>query len=241
MLPQQVRLELVVGNYSVADATTSGLVASRNSLPASVQPRSAGVTLGQVSSSLSYQSAVDQVVIPAAWQQKLQEPVTEGGPWQVGTQQRWVMQFQQGVSIWYAVQADGSLERLDAAPDRPLGTTFVPCCVVYTTQGGPRTQPQQQLEGEEQGVEAPSAHYLVGPWDEVCVDPTVWGFGKVGLLEYTVKAATKRLVQATCRGEKGWVPGCGVRHGCGGMRTATLAQPQAWNSWSASRSAPLHR
>jgi hypothetical protein len=51
MLPQQVRLELVVGNFSVAGATTGGLIASQNSLPATVQPRAAGVTLGQISNS----------------------------------------------------------------------------------------------------------------------------------------------------------------------------------------------
>jgi hypothetical protein len=78
MLPQQVRLELVVGNFSVADATTGGLIASQNSLPATVQPREAGVTLGQISSSLTYQPAVNQLVMPAAWQQKLQEAVTAG-------------------------------------------------------------------------------------------------------------------------------------------------------------------
>jgi exonuclease III len=211
MLPQQVRLELVVGNYSVADATTGGLIASQNSLPATVQPRTAGVTLGQISSSLSYQPAVDQVVMPAAWQQTLQQPVPAGGPWQVDTQQRWVMQYQQGISSWYAVQADGSLVCLDTAPDRPPGTAFVPCCAVYATKGGPRKQPQQQQEDEQQSVEAPSAFYLVGPWAEVKVDPTVWGFGKMGLLQYTVKAATQRLVRANCRGEKGWVPGWGMR------------------------------
>jgi hypothetical protein len=59
----------------------------------------------------------------------------------------------------------------------------------------------------------------MGPWDEVQVDPRVWGFGKVGLLAYTVKVATQRLVQAQCRDvkgwvekkKKGWVPGYGVR------------------------------
>jgi hypothetical protein len=117
------------------------------------------------------------------------------------------MQFEGGVSIWYAVQVDGSLVYLPTAPDRPSGTAFVPCCVVYTTKGGPRQQMQQQQPGQQQGVEAPSALYLMGPWDEVQVDPRVWGFGKVGLLAYTVKAATQRLVQAQCRDVKGWVPG----------------------------------
>jgi hypothetical protein len=70
-----------------------------------------------------------------------------------------------------------------------------------TTQAHP-TQSWQAL---------PSALYLMGPWDEVQVDPRVWGFGKVGLLAYAVKAATQRLVQAQCRDVKGWVPGYGVR------------------------------
>ena len=159
MLPQQVRLELVVGNYSVADATTGGPIASQTSLPPTVQPRVAGVTLGQISSSLSYQPAVDQIVMPAAWQQKLQQPVAAGDTWQVDTQQRWVLQYQQGSSSWYAVQQDGSLAYLPAAPDRPPGTAFVPCCVVYATKGGPRKQPQQQQGDEGQGAEAPSAFY----------------------------------------------------------------------------------
>ena len=167
--------------------------------------------MGQISSSLSYQPAVDQIVMPAAWQQKLQQPVAAGDTWQVDTQQRLVLQYQQGSSSWYAVQQDGSLAYLPAAPDRPPGTAFVPCCVVYATTGGPRKQPQQQQGDEGQGAEAPSAFYLVGPWAEVQVDPIVWGFGKMGLLQYTVKAATQRLVQAHCRSEKGWVPGWGMR------------------------------
>jgi hypothetical protein len=43
------------------------------------------------------------------------------------------------------------------------------------SKGGPRQQLQQQQAGQQQGVEAPSALYLMGPWDEVQVDPMVWG------------------------------------------------------------------
>ncbi len=153
---------------------------------------------------------MDQLDLPADWQQKLQQPVPVGSTWQVDRQQRWVLQYQEGVSVWYRVNTDGSLGYLDTAPDRPSGTVFVPCCVVHTTKGGPRKQPQQQGDGQR-GREVPSAYYLVGPWDGVLVDPTVWGFGKMALLEYTVKAATQRLVQAKCRSHKGWVPGWGVR------------------------------
>jgi len=46
----------------------------------------------------------------------------------------------------------------------------------------------------------------------VLVDPPVWGFGRgLGRLQYTVKAATQRLLQVYCRAMPGWVPGLGMR------------------------------
>jgi hypothetical protein len=48
MTVQQIHLEPVLGNHSVANAVTGGLFGSILSLPTVVQPRSAGTTLGQV-------------------------------------------------------------------------------------------------------------------------------------------------------------------------------------------------
>ena len=73
MSAHQVRLELLVGNHSVADATTGLAMRSPAALPARLRPRTAGATLGQVSSALSFQPAVDGIVIPPAWQLALQQ------------------------------------------------------------------------------------------------------------------------------------------------------------------------
>ena len=53
-----------VGNHSVADATTGLAMRSPAALPAHLRPRTAGATLGQVSSALSFQPAVDDIVMP---------------------------------------------------------------------------------------------------------------------------------------------------------------------------------
>jgi hypothetical protein len=53
--------------------------------------------------------------------------------------------------------------------------------------------------------------YLVGPWESVSVDPSVWGFGFfMGVLNYQVRLATQRLVQWQCGNLPGWVPGVGM-------------------------------
>ena len=102
-------------------------------------------------------------------------------------------------------------------PALPSAVSFVPACVVYTTKGGPRKQQQQQQEEDQEGGVGqregpPKAYYLVGQWPQVQVDPSVWGFGaKLGVLDYTVKAATQRLLQFQCRRLRGWVPSCGMR------------------------------
>ena len=85
---------------------------------------------------------------------------------------------------------------------------------MFATKGGPRrAQHQQQQDGDSTAVgSAPAAYYLVGPWSTVLVDPSVWGFGQgLGMLQYTVKAATQRLLQVFCRAMPGWVQGLGMR------------------------------
>jgi hypothetical protein len=68
----------------------------------------------------------------------------------------------------------------DVRDEHPPGTVFVPCCVVYTTKGGPASNRSSSR-------------------------------GTGSRVEYTVKAATQRLVQAKCSTHKGWVPGWKVR------------------------------
>jgi hypothetical protein len=214
MSAQQINLEPVVGNHSVANAVTGGLFSTAGSLPSQLQHRTAGTTLGQVAAHLSFQPAVDGMVLPAEWQQtllQLAQPLSL--QWEVDTQGRWVWQRSEEGGVWWEVQPDGSLGCLDSAPALPPGTGFEPCCVVFAPAGGPRRQRhQRQQAGGGHGEDVPKAYYLVGQWGEVQVDPSVWGFGPdLGLLQYGVREATRRLVQFKCRPQPGWVPGLGVR------------------------------
>jgi hypothetical protein len=81
--------------------------------------------------------------------------------------------------------------------------------VVCAAKGGPRKEQQQQHQ--QQALQRTEAYYLVGPWDQVVIDPSVWGFGDMGVLRYTVKAATQRLLHRKCSSLPGWVPALGMR------------------------------
>ena len=213
MSVQQIQLETVLGNHSIANAITGGLFSSVNSLPSRIQPRTAGTTLGQVAAQLSYQPAEDGLVLPAEWQHTLQQQTQPPAQWEADGEGKWVWQRAEGDGVWWEVQQDGSLECLDAEPALPPGTVLEPCCVVFAPIGGPRKRrKQRQPSGGDQGEDAPSAYYFVGLWRDVQVDPSVWGFGPdLSLLQYAVRDATRRLVQFTCRSHKGWVPNLGVR------------------------------
>jgi hypothetical protein len=213
MSVQQIRLEPVLGNHSVANAVTGGLFSSVNSLPGHMQPRTAGMTLGQVAAQLSYQPAADGLVLPAEWQHTLQQPVQPPAPWKADGQGKWVWQRDDGEGVWWEVQPDGGLGCLDAEPALPPGTALEPCCIVLAPVGGPRKRlKQRQQSGGAEGEDVPMALYFVGLWRDVQVDPSVWGFGQdLALLQYAVRDATRRLVQFNCRSHKGWVPNLGVR------------------------------
>ena len=74
-------------------------------------------------------------------------------------------------------------------------------------------QQEQQRQGRQQQEPKPSL-FLVGPWSAIRVDPSVWGLGfSMGVLQFTVKAATQRLLQHHCSRyhQVGWVPGVGMR------------------------------
>ena len=53
--------------------------------------------------------------------------------------------------------------------------------------------------------------HLVGSWDSIQIDPSVWCLGSATLLTYEVKLATSRIIQWHCRKAPGWVPGAGLR------------------------------
>jgi hypothetical protein len=131
--------------------------------------------------------------------------------WQVDSQGRRLWQGVEDQEHWYKVQPDGSLRCLNKEPDVPQDTVSAPCCVVFAPLGGPQGQPQQQQQSRGTQREPREVYYLVVRWPDVQVDPSVWGFGPdLGLLQYAVREATRRLVKFKCKSRPGWVPDKGV-------------------------------
>lgn len=131
-------------------------------------------------------------------------------------------------------------------------------------------QPQPQQQPQQQQTNTNAAHmaaahtvapghssagtgdkppqlYLVGNRDFIAVDSSVWGLGPlVGVLQYTVKAGTQRLLQLQCRNLPAWENGVGVRPrlwtGRDGRLSSTsiadmeATQPQLWLAKQASTS-----
>ena len=83
MSAQQLHLEPVVGNHSVASAVTGAMFTTPRALPSHMNA-AAGLTLGQVAASLSFQPAVDGLVLPAAWQHTLQQQQQQQQQWEGG-------------------------------------------------------------------------------------------------------------------------------------------------------------
>jgi hypothetical protein len=87
----------------------------------------------------------------------------------------------------------------------------------------------QQLPGSQSQVPG-QCWYLVGPWATTRVDPSVWGFGPLmGVLQFTVRGATRRLLQRQCSQRPGWRPGLGMmprlwRNNAGDMAVQAAVQ-----------------
>jgi exonuclease III len=213
MSVQQLHLEPVVGNHSIASAVTGGMFTSARALPNRIQPRTAGVTLGQVAPSLSFQPAVDGMVLPAAWQHTLQQQQQQqlGVWWEIEDSSRWAQQHVSSSRVdWYEVQQDNNMVQLDMPPELPDDAAFQQCCVVLAPPPGSHKRKQQQQQGDQE--QSTDVYYLVGRWEQIQVDPSAWRFApNLKLLEFSVREATRRLVQFRCRSLPGWVPGWGVR------------------------------
>ena len=236
MSAEQVRLELLVGNHSVGDATTGSMLRAAGQVPHALGlqgQQAAGARLGDVRQRLSLQPGADPIVLPPEWRDALQQHGMQPAPapaWRTDQQQRWaVHSTAAGQQQVYQVRADGSLTPA-SAPTPPITGEWQACCVVDTAavlhpvarakaaQQAAQTQLYQQRVA--QGVRQPQqaqqprqrepALFLVGPWHRVMVDPSVWGCGwGMGLLQFSVAQATSRLLQAQCSKGKGWVPGVG--------------------------------
>lgn len=189
MTKEQIGVECLVGNHSVAGRNGCAIT-NPGRLPA-----------GLAGFGFLREVPVEQLPLlklPPAWGIAL-GPGPSSSRWQVD----------QGLGVWvrrahptqpwevFKVGPDGRLVPPDPALGPPPASQWVPACVVEctaSTTGG-----------------ASQAWYIVGAWDRVWVDPSVWALGSVPLLEYTVKHATGRIIQWNCTKAPGWTEGEGIR------------------------------
>jgi hypothetical protein len=158
MSREQIKLEPLLGNHSVGSATDGTMLTAAGSIPAHLR-QGLGTTVGQVLPALTMQPAVDQIVLPAAWRQTLQQQGSSNA-WDVDQGQRWVRQrLAGGVDRFYVVKQDGSMRALEATP----AAQWVPCCVVdVTVVGQAQVLEQQQSQQQQSQQQQPQP----GEWDQ---------------------------------------------------------------------------
>jgi len=155
--------------------------------------------------------------LPDSWRQHVERPDNPPPDWTCSSDQAWVCREGQ-VACYARVQPDGSF-RLDPSIMPPGQVQWAPCCVfgaesiVASVQNG---QPS---------LRRPSVCYLVGPWDELDCDPSVWGLGKQLIADYVVKNASLRILHA--RMMQSGIESGGHRHFMG-----TPVFPQLWRGLS---------
>jgi hypothetical protein len=107
-------------------------------------------------------------------------------------------------------QPAAQLPRLAGLADG-AGSSAAAAAAAVAAAAGPQQPARQSAAAGAQAAATASTQYLVGLWDTIRVDPSVWGFGfKMGVLQYQVKGATGRLLQWQCSSKPGWVPGVGL-------------------------------
>lgn len=190
MIREQVGLEPLVGNHSVANVQGCAFT-NPNQLPP--QLRGCGCLADVPLEHLPL------LKLPPAWL-----PSLGYGPSQCAWQAdvgsgTWVRlaSSQHGWEL-FKVGPDGRLTPPSQAHQGPAAPQWVSACVVECT---PATQ----------GAGSSKVQYLVGPWEQVKVDPSIWSFGGIPLLEYTVRHATSRIIDWQCSQAPGWTRGAGIR------------------------------
>ena len=224
MTAEQIRLELLVGNHSVGAPADGCMLPSVGSLPSGLGS-AAGTTIGQAEQQLLQQQGATSLVLPAEWRHTLQLQPPAAPAWHADPQQEWVRLTSGARVITFRVLQDGSLQPHPDLPAAVASGPWFPCCVVDANAphlpGSLVTlaarDARRQLGGRRTraGDDDPDlALFLVGLYATIKVDPGVWGFGTgVGVLQFSVRYATRRLLVVQCARQHypGWEPGVGMR------------------------------
>jgi hypothetical protein len=204
MLAQQVGGEPLAGNRRVAPAAATrsalGWAAACQQWGAARRLRDlGGLTSGPV-----------QADIPASWASKLAQapPPT---PWAVNADGHMVRFSLRGSERFFVVASDGRLvDPPEGVDPSSSSAVWLDCCVVASpiVKGRPPGaaeplpplrpwDPEPRADSQPSQADRPQRRdvYLVGPWAQIPVDPSLWGHGDVPLTHYCVKDATLRLKQ----------------------------------------------
>ena len=182
MTKEQIALEPLQGNHSVAQEDGLAFFPSA-SLPQELRGHS---LLGQVPA-----ASLTLLKLPATWSAKLSGP--SDCPWAVNSARTYARRVGVGPTQYFKVLATHQLQACLVAPPALL---WQPACVVDTPHP---SDPEAVIK------------YLVGSWDSIQIDPSVWCLGSATGLTYEVKLAIPRIIQWHCRKAPGWVPGAGLR------------------------------
>jgi hypothetical protein len=120
--------------------------------------------------------------LPSAWRDHLVTPESARSEWRLSADGCTVRKA--GSVEQYTVLPCGRLMLAAGGDVARSGPGWTGCLVVSC----PSTTRSPSLG---QPVEA--CLFLVGPWDEVQLDPSAWGIGRASLLSYTVSEAASRL------------------------------------------------
>lgn len=149
-------------------------------------------------------------ILPQPWRAQLLLPEAPPCPWECAALPAggYVARHQQGQQLYWAASS-GLLHPISAQGEGPLGAVVVPPGVqwwpaaVFAERKPDFRMSVLELEEQRrprpQRPPWPQESWLLGPWAQVQLDPSVWGWAGTGtarpvsLLQYTVKAARHRL------------------------------------------------
>jgi len=252
MTALQIGCEGLLGNHSIVNGQGEGFKQA-NHLPvvlrtAATVRQAIQVCNSQPSTSTGVSTALLllQSIIHPDWRDKVKQAATAAAPlqadWKVSPAGAHVQHVPS--QTLYEVTWDGRLGDYTGGPMDV--TTWNPACVVMcpvlkgrpalvtvptaaaaaAAAAGPAAAPALDGADSQQGgntVPPGLEPYLLGPWSEVQVDPSVWAFGNMmPVLQYVVKEATQRILQWQVHNCDRWVPGVGMQPAIWGVTVGNM-------------------
>ena len=252
MTPQQVRLEPVPGNRRVGRLAPGGTQLAVTWAVATASPWGTARRLRDLVPAADGRRPAS---LPAAWQTALRQQPQPSG-WTVSSDGAWVRAADppRGTRL-FAVSPEGRL--LDPAPSAVAAAAAAAaavavwrdCCVVASPlvkgRAAGAKEPLPQLRPYDPPTPPPAAGaeetpprrdlYLVGPWDDAPLDPSLWGHAGEPVTHFTVKAATLRLKQfdAANKQHSQYSPTTAMAPALWGAGATDAPDPQAVDSLAA--------